>query len=215
MRRRRLLGGTGIALATSTVGCLGVLSGKEALTFAADPAAAADDVAKETGYATEGPKAQTLSRTFSVAGQSREVEVTNQVTTYEKSIEAPLLGEARLGVFAAIASPKVSVAGRTFNPLADYSNDKLVGLLSSQYEGLNGPTKVGEHDVETLGSTTTFGIYEATATVKGQDVDVFVHVGRTTDGDDFVVPLGLYPRARKDRERPNVVALIGSLEHPA
>lgn len=214
MRRRQLLGGTGLALAAATAGCLGFVTGQESLSFAADPAVASEDTASETGYETEGPKERTESREFTVAGQTRRVEVTNQVTTYEKVVEAPILGEARLGVFAAVSSPKVEIAGQTLNPIEDYSNERLVELLASQYEGIKEPTRVGERTVETLGGELTFETYEATATVQGQDIDVFLHVGRTAHGDDFVVPVALYPKELEGEERPNVVSLTESLEHP-
>ena len=215
MRRRQLLGGTGLALATSAAGCLGFVTGKEPLSFAADPAVASEAAAGETGYETEGPKEQTESREFTVAGQTRQVEVTNQVTTYEKTVEYPVVGEARLGVFATISSPKVEIAGQTLNPIEDYSNKRLVELLASQYEGISDPSRVGERTVETLDGELTFQKYEATATVQGHDVDVFVHVGRTAHGDDFVVPVALYPKKLEDDERPNAVSLTESLQHPA
>lgn len=215
MRRRRLLGGTALVLASGTGGCLDLITGEESLSFEAEPAAAADGTADETGYETDGPRAETTTREFTAAGQTREAEVTNQITTYEKTVEVPVLGEARLGVFAAIASPKVEIAGRTLNPLEDYSNDDLVELLTSQYEGIEDPSAVDERTVETLGSETTFTKYEAVATFDGQEVDVYVHVGRVEDGDDFVVAMGVYPQEKEDQEEPNVVSLTESLEHPA
>ncbi|QLG62590.1 DUF6517 family protein [Halorarum salinum] len=215
MRRRVLLGGTALTLAAGTAGCLGFLTGEEPLSFEAEPAAAADGTASETGYETDGPRAETVTREFTAAGQTREVEVTNRITTYEKTVEVGTLGEAKLGVFAAIASPKVEIAGRTLNPIEDHSNDDLVELLASQYEGIEDPSAVDERTVETLGSETTFTKYEAVATFDGQEVDVYVHVGRVESGDDFVVAMGVYPRAMEDQEEPNVVSLAGSLEHPA
>lgn len=215
MRRRQLLGTTGIALTASTAGCLGFLTGQQPLSFAADPAVAADSTASEAGYETEGPKEKVITREYTAAGQTREVEVTNQITTYEKTIEMPLFGEARLGVFAAVSSPKVKIAGQTLNPLKDYTNRQLVGLLASEYESIENPTEVGERTVETLGSELTFTKYEATATVQGQDVDVFIHVGRIESGEDFVVPLGVYPKEKESQEQPNIISLTESLEHPA
>ncbi|WP_313695687.1 DUF6517 family protein [Halorarum halobium] len=215
MRRRQLLGGAGIALTTATAGCLGFITGEQSLSFAAEPAVAAESTVGETDYETEGPQARTQTREFTVAGQTREVEVTNRITTYQKTVDNPLFGEARLAVFAAISSPKVTVAGQTLNPVEDYSNEKLVSLLTSQYEGLDEPTRVDGRTVRTLGSDVELDKFEATATVDGQEVDVYIHVGRTEHEDDFVIPMGMYPKRRESEERPTVVSLTESLEHPA
>ncbi|WP_101297231.1 DUF6517 family protein [Halegenticoccus soli] len=209
--RRRVAAGALAALALGG-GCLGFVTGREPLTFAAEPAKTAQSVASDAGYELTDAKSQTIEREFSAAGQSRRVEVTNEIATYEKRLSLPILGGAKLGVFAVIASPPVEVLGQTFNPIDDYDNDRLVNLLASNYEGISDPREVGSRSITVLGDEMTMTKYEAKATFKGRQIDVYVHVAKARDGD-FVVPMAVYPR-RFDEEA-NVVAMAEAIEHPA
>ncbi|WP_129115644.1 DUF6517 family protein [Halegenticoccus tardaugens] len=209
--RRRVATGA-LAALTLGGGCLDFVTGEEALTFEAEPARTDEETASDAGYELEEEESQTVEREFSAAGQTRTVEATNEIATYEKTMRIPVVGEAKLGVFAVISSPAVEVAGKTFNPIGDYDHDELVEMLTSNYEGLSDPEKVDERSATVLGSDETVSKYEATATFEGQEVDVFVHVAKARD-DDFVVPLGVYPRDADEEE--NVVSMMEAIEHPA
>jgi hypothetical protein len=213
MLTKRHLGGGLLAILVVSSGCVGFLAGSEELSFAADPAATADSAASSAGYESNGTRTQRVEREFTVAGQTRTVEAANEITTYEKAIEIPLLGEAKLGVFTLVSSPAVEIAGETFNPIGDYSNDRLVRLVASEYGGLSGAEQVSERRLTALGTRTTVTKYSATATVQGEEVDVFVHVTKVRDGEDFVVALGIYPQ-RLDGEAENVLDMIRAVEHP-
>ncbi|MFC6724124.1 DUF6517 family protein [Halobium palmae] len=204
VRRRRLLAGAPAALALGFGGgCLGVLSG-EGASFEASGAR----TEPANGFEFEGSRTQELSR--EVAGRS--VTISNQVATYQKTIEVPTVGEARLGAFALVTSPAAEVAGRTLNPLGEFSDDRLVEEFASNYGGLDAPTKTGSTTLSMLGSSTGVSEYEATTTYRGTEIDVVVHVTKVKHEGDFVVALGVYPTQVDESEA--VRSMIESTSHP-
>jgi len=214
MRRKRLVAVLMLSVLVVSSGCIGFLTGSEALTFEADPAATAESAASSAGYESNGTRTQVVEREFSAAGQTRTVEAASKVTTYEKTIDIPLLGSAKLGVCTVVSSPAVEIAGETFNPIGDYSNDRLVRFIASSYDGLDGVEQVSQRQITVLGTETTVTKYSATAPFQGEDVDVFVHVTKVRDGEDFVVALGIYPQ-RLDGEEENIISMTRAAEHPA
>jgi hypothetical protein len=154
-----------------------------------------------------------VEREFSAAGGTRTVEAANKVTTYEETIDIPLLGSAKLGIFTVVSSPAVEIGGETFNPIGDYSNDRLVRFIASSYDGLDGVERVSQRQITVLGTETTVTKYSATAPFQGEDVDVLVHVTKVRDGEDFVA-FGIYPQ-RLDGEEENVISMTRAAEHPA
>ena len=213
MHRRRL-GAAALAVLLVTSGCIGFLTGEEALVFEADPAATDASVASDAGYATDGPREHTVNRSFDVAGQSRTVRVVNQITTYEKRLDLPIVTDVKLGVFSVISSPSVEIAGREFNPLGNYSNDRLVRMAGGGYGGFEGVERVSSRTITVLGKETTVTKYAARAPVGGESVEVYVHVTKVKDGDDYVVAMGVYPR-KVSGEEANVLEMMRAIEHPA
>lgn len=212
MRRKALPALLAVLLVSS--GCLGFVTGEQSLEFEADPARTDESVASNAGYESNGTQSVRVERNLSVADVTRRVAVTNEVTTYEKSVEVPVVGSLRLGVFSIISSPAVEVAGRELNPIGDYDNDQLVGLVQSRYDGLSEVRRVSNRTISVLGSDTTVSKYAASTTVRGQQVDVFVHVMKVRHGEDFVVAVGVYPQ-RLDGEEENVLEMMRAIDHPA
>lgn len=213
--RRQLIGALGGAGVIATSGCLGVLTGEKAYEKTASPVRASDEASQQTGYELKGVQEQTVEESFELAGQQRTVKATNFIATYEKTLEHPLLGETETGVFAAVSTPAFEIAGRTMSPVAEYSNRELVDLLASKYEQLTINKEVRTKSRSTLGKTIDVSKFDATATFNGQEIDIYVHVGKLQHNEDFVIPVGIYPQQREDKEEPNIVTLIESLEHPA
>ncbi|WP_224335775.1 DUF6517 family protein [Haloprofundus halobius] len=211
---RREVATAALGALVASSGCLGFVTGEESLSFESDPALAEESVAEETGYELDGTEAKTITREFSAAGQTRNVEATNQISTYEKTLSMSLLGEQKLGVFAAISSPAVEIAGRTFNPLKDDSNEDLVQMLTSQYDGLSNVSEESSQTLTVLGTDTEVTKYAATSNVEGEQIDVFVHVTKVRNEDDFVIALGVYPQ-QLSGEESNIVSLFESVQHPA
>lgn len=211
MDRRRYVGLVAAAGASSLAGC-GFITGDEALTFNASPALPTDDALSETGYEEETVEEQVVTREFSVADQTREVEVTNQLAQYDRQVSLEPLGSQRGAVFVTFASPEVEVFGETFNPIEGLSEREVLQQFESQYEGVSVGDQVGSRDVTTLGQSRTLQQFDGSATLAGTDVDVYLHAAKFQHGSDYIVAVGIYPQ-RLDDEDQNVVALLESLEH--
>ncbi|ACV48216.1 MULTISPECIES: DUF6517 family protein [Halomicrobium] len=200
-----------VALVATTAGC-GFLIGDEALAFESAPASVGDETLSETGYEQTLNESQTVSREFTVAGQSRQVNVTNHLAQYERSIDLGPLGEQRAAVFATFSSPEVSVASQTFNPLSDMSNRELLSQFSSSYDGLSVGQRVENRTHTVLGTETGVQKYGGTAELGGQSIDVYIHVTTVKHDGDYVVALGLYPQ-QLSGEETHVFAMLDGLQH--
>jgi hypothetical protein len=206
--RRRFLEGIAAGGLVATAGCLGgVLS--DATSFEADPATVEDGAADDAGYEHQGTTSSTNEREF--AGQT--VTVTSYVSEYHRGLDLPFLETPEAGVVAAVATPKVAVAGETFNPVADDTRAEIAERVQEQYSDLSIGGSAGTRTVQTLGDSATVETFEGSATfVGGTDIDVFVDVARLEHGDDFVVVVGVYPRTIPG-EKERVDAMIAGLEH--
>ncbi|WP_284014423.1 DUF6517 family protein [Halobaculum litoreum] len=216
-RRREFLraaGGTlalGGALATS--GCLGVIAGEEPLELSASAATVPAATLAETGFAEYRVEPVEVRREFDVAGETREVVVTNQLAQYDKSVT--VLGERIRGaVFAALSTPAVEIADRTFNPVGDLGTRELAERLLARYDGIGDLRSAGEETVTVLGTDTPVGLFTADATVAdGVSVQVTLHVAEAVRaGPDFVVAVGGYPSVLTGQET-DVRAMMRALVH--
>jgi hypothetical protein len=212
MRAKPSTAAIALTILVLTSGCLGVLS-SASTTFEADPADVDSAAASQTGFEKNGTRDDTITREVGPDGLSETVTVVNKVTTYEKSLEIPLLGSMRLGVFSVVSTPAVEVGGQVFNPIADYSNARLVDLVTDRFGTLSNPEQVSSRRLQVVGTETTVTKYAATTTVEGQEIDVFVHVTKVRDGDDFLVGVGVYPQTL-DQES-EILTLLRAIEHPA
>ncbi|MFC6825348.1 DUF6517 family protein [Halopelagius fulvigenes] len=202
-----------VAMLVSTSGCVGVLTGEKPLTVSADPAVVEESVASNAGYTSNGTRTVEVNRTFSVAGQERTVVAENKMTTYEKSLDLAVV-EAKVGVFTVVSTPAVEVAGQTLNPIGDYSNARLVELVQNRYSGLSDVREVSSRTITVQGTETEVTKFAGKANVRGRQVDVYVHVTKYRDGDDFVVAIGIYPQPLNG-EQQNVLSMMRAIQHPA
>lgn len=212
--RRRVVGLVGSTALLSMSGCLGFISGEEAYEVESQPARVDEATVSETDYEIDDIEEEVVEETFEVAGQEREVVATNYATTYEKTLDHPLLGEVEAGVFALFSTPAVEIAGRTLNPVGDYDNDELVDMLSSNYDELEVREQVETNTYEPLGQSYEASTYDASAEFAGQGVDVYVQVGSFQHEDDFLIPIAIYPQDRAEDEEPVVAKLSENLDHP-
>ncbi|WP_416839852.1 DUF6517 family protein [Haloferax sp. DFSO52] len=214
MASKHALAALAFAALVLTSGCLGVLTGDESLTFESEPAATDATVASNAGYETNGTQTFEVNRTFNVAGQEPRVVASNHITTYEKKIDLGFF-EAKLGVFSVISTPAVDVAGETLNPIGDYSNDQLIGLVKSQYRGLTDVEQVNSRNVQILGEQANVTKYSAKATfANDRQVDVYVHVTKVRHNEDFIVSIGVYPQ-QLSGEEDSILEMMRSIEHPS
>ena len=211
---RRGVAVVAVVLLMVTSGCIGFLMGGEPLRFSAEPAAVSGSVAADTGYEYNGTRELTVNRSFDVGDQERRVVATNRIADYSKSVELGPLGQAEVGVFTVVTTPAVEVAGRTLNPVGSYSNARLVEFVQEQYSGLGDIQRVSQRNVTIQGTETTVTKFSATATIEGQEVDVFVYVTKYRSGDDFVVAVGVYPQQLETPEESNVFSMLRAIDHP-
>jgi hypothetical protein len=200
---RRAVGAVALSGLAGLAGC----SGSGSTSFEAN---AATTTTGDTGYEQQDQREQTVTRKF--AGQ--EVKVTNVITEYHKEVEIALVGSAKLGVFTAFTSPEVKVAGQEFNPIKEWSTEKIVRQLQNRYEGMSDVQKEGEGSHEILGSSRTVAKFSATMTYNGNDVPVYILIAKFNHGSDFVVPMGVFPQEKEDQEGANVRTLMSNLSHP-
>jgi hypothetical protein len=215
MHRRTLLAGTAAAIGTATAGC-GFILGEESLSFEAEVARVPESVAEDTGYTFEGVPQQTFERTFEVADQSRTVSVTNRMAEYEKTVDLGPLGELRAAIFTALSTPKVSILGQTFNPVAELSTADLVERIQAQFEDIGSLERDGETTIAMLGTETTLTRFTGRTRLAGDhELDIYLHVSEAVEHeDDFVIAVGGYPQ-RLPGEESNVMELTEGIDHPA
>jgi hypothetical protein len=208
---RRVAAGILLALLVVTSGCTGVLSGP--VTFTASEATVSDAALEETGYEHNSTKAMNVSRTFSAAGQEKEVEVTNWISEYHQRAGLPGVGEQKVAVFATFSSPQVEVLGQSFNPLAKYSNRQLAQRFTSQLKSVNDVQKAGSQNRTMLGKTTRVTTFEASVTTAaGIQFDANVHVTKVEHEGDHVVAIAVYPQKLPGQEE-KVYRLLRGVEH--
>lgn len=195
-----------------SAGCIGFLTGRESLSFEATKATVAEQALRDTGYEEDDISTRTVTRSFSAAGESREVEVTNWVARYERTLELGALGDQELGVFVALSTPQVRVLDRTFNPVGEMSNREVLQRIQSRYEGFSVGDRVDTTGLTVLGEDTEVEKFAGTATFQGQDIDLFIHITTVAHEEDFVVPVAVYPQ-RLPGEEQKVLRLYRGVNH--
>ena len=213
MIERRRIAVVGLCVLVLTTGCLGFLTGNSPLFFQAADATVGQGALEEAGYQEYRDDAENRTEEFSAAGQTREVTVRNQVHGYNRTLSLGPLGDQDLGRFVVYSTPAVEVAGKTFNPVGDWSNQRLVDALADSYDGLDDVQFEGNRTVTALGEPRTVSTFTGTSTVEGQEIDVRVHVTKFRHGEDFVVGLAVHPERIDERDR--IDTLVEGLSHPS
>ena len=215
LTRRRLLAAGATAGASAIAGCTDFVAD----SLSSDSATVARAALEETGYAERTVEEVVVERTVGRFGLERTIEARNWYAEYDRSVALDAFGLGRLqaSVVSVLTTPQVSVLGKTFNPVGDYSTDELVVLIQSRYDELENVERVGAESVSVLGTETTLVRYRAEARLidAGTTVDVFLQVGEpVAHGDDFVVPVAVFPQAQGfETESGDVRTLLEALEH--
>ena len=213
-RRRALAAGGAVALA-GLAGCTAydVVSGDEPAEFAAGTATVADATLSESGYELNEVTDETLAREVEVAGQTREVRVTNTVAEYDKAVE--LFGQRyQAAVFAAVTTPQIEVLGRALNPIAEMGTRERAEIILSRYENVGDLERGSEYSTTVLDAEADVVVYTADAEIEGTgaSTELELHIGEpVAAGDDFVLPLAAYPTTFSDGE--NVRQMMNGIEH--
>lgn len=190
-------------------GCIGFLTGEEALTFESGQATVSQQALSETGYEKTRAEEQVVRRNFS----GRQVKVTNQLVEYKRQASLPMLGTKEFARFTVMATPKVSVAGQTFNPVAKMSNRELAQQLQEKYKTIKNIELEGNRSVTVLGESVTVSKFSAKATtVGGNQMDVYLHIAQAKTDHDFVIAIAVYPQ-KLEGEQGRVDTLLEGIQH--
>ncbi|AEM57483.1 hypothetical protein HISP_09610 [Haloarcula hispanica N601] len=201
-----------VGLLVASSGCVGLITG-ETVEFDSAPASVGDSALEETGYEQSMADEQTIERTVTVAGQERTIRVTNHVRQYERGIDLGPLGEVNAGRFIVFSTPSASVAGKSLNPAASWSNERLVEEVASRNDQINDVQFERNRSVEALGESREVAVFSGTTSIEGQEVDVLIHLTSFEHEGDVVVAVAVYPERIDDREGPRVDTLLGGLSH--
>lgn len=196
--RRAFLAGVGASGAAALAGCTGRLTG-EGAAFAASGATLPGDAQARTGYTHHRTEPSTVSQQFRRFGITRTVDVTNVISEYDRAIELSLLGQrVQAAVFATIATPKVRILGREYNPVAGMSTAELAETLQQRYANVEVYGRVESFEAPVAGATTVVSRFDAEARLLalGQPVDVHLYLSAAVArGGDFVVTVAVHPKA--------------------
>ena len=211
--RRRTIAAIAVVALLATSGCVGFLTGSESLSFQSNPLKVTNDAQEQTGYEEQRRTTQEIERTYSVAGQERDVVVTNHLSEYARSADT-LFGDQEIARFTVLSTPQVKIAGQgPFNPVDDFSNRELVLQLQEQYDSLDNIRSEGDRTLTMLGNETTVSKFRADATLQGgQEVEVFIHITKVKHEGDFVVGVAVHPTELDEQE--NVNTLFEGIDHP-
>ena len=167
----------------------------------------------DTGYEETRRTSLGVERSFQVAGQTRNVSVTNYLAEYGRTAET-LFSDQQVARVTVLSSPKVQVLGESFNPLGELSDRQLAQRFQEQYGSLNNLQFQSNRTTSILGSERTVSKFTAQAEMNGgTSVDVNVHISKFEDGDDFIVAVAVHPQ--QIDEESNVDAMFGGIVHPA
>ena len=194
---RRELGAL-VACSVLGAGCLEVVRGGE---FAARPAPVAEAALEETGY--DHYRTTEVERTHVVeaGGISREIDVVNVRSEYDRQVDLGPLGELRAAVFATLSTPKVEVLGRRFNPVDDMDNQEAADEMQSRYEEISIGQEIDRRTITVVDDSTDVSKFQGRATFSGVSLGVFVHVGIAETDHEYVLVLAIYPRPLSGEEK--------------
>jgi len=206
--RRKYLAAISGGVTVSIAGC-GLLS--DSIEGEASPGRVPESVRAGNGFASEEMTESTFEETREIAGEDRDLRLTNWTTEYRKQPAQEDIGAAGFVIFS---SPTVSVADRSFNPFDQFDEKRLIqAVLSRSSQGqAENLEEVGSQEISVLEETIEFTEYESTQSVAGQNVDVRVHIGNLTHDGDLLVVLGTYPEVLSEFE--NVRSMAEGVEHP-
>ena len=231
---RRVILTTVVALLVVSSGCVGLITG-ETVAFEANNATVEDEALSSTDYELNNSSTRSLTRDVEFFGQERTIRVVNEIQRYTSNgsladiADNETMGNnetlrdaaanetggdgevAGLKRFVVVSSPGATVAGRSLNPAASWSNERILEQVADQTGQLNDLESDGNRTIESLGEEREVSAFNATTQIKGREVEVRAHVVSFEHEGDVVIAVAVHP-AEID-EQDNVDELIGSIEH--
>lgn len=205
MIRRRILIAVLLATTMALSGC-SIITGDGA-TYVAEDVGVDESTVSETNFTLDRTEWQNRSRDVEIAGEERTVNVSTKIKAYT-------WGERR-GAFAALSTPKVSVAGQEMNPLGDMSRKEVIRRLESGFDGqgeIESLERAEEYTVDAAGDERTVTVFSATATREGQERDIMIHVTKFTDGEDIIIGAGVHS-ADAQQVREDTETMLEGIDH--
>jgi len=208
--RRAVLGTVAGAGIVSLAGCS--LLG-DSVEESADPAAVSEDALSSTGFQHNGTEEKVLEETVEAGDESRDITLTNYLAKYGKPLEGVGQDAATFRIFT---TPGVTVAGQQVNPLRALDDEQLLRTIIDRAgaSGVENLEQVGTRSVSVLGNSGQFQQYEGTTEIEGEEIDVLLHFGRTTNEGQMVSMLGVHPKAEPLNESENIYTLAEGVVHP-
>jgi len=215
MNRRSLLAGTAAAGVVALSGCLSsALSATTSLE--STPASIDQAVLDATGYQLVGTDEIVNEEDVDVAGFSDTIVVTSHLAEYEKALEVDEFVEQPTAMFTILSTPKISIAGRTFNPVAEMSSQELVELIADNYDEIADLEYETDEVVTILDQSVDKARFTADASFSGIPLELNIHVTEAVErDDDLLVTIGVYPRLLQSEEEPNVRDLAEAVSDEA
>ncbi|WP_436927351.1 DUF6517 family protein [Halosimplex amylolyticum] len=211
-RPRDLAIALAVVLAIAGGGCLGFLTGSQPYEFAANATEVDDSTLESTEYRLAS--SDSPNRTFNVtaAGQTREVTISSEVRTYNRTVALAPEVEGEFARFSVYTTPAATVAGRSVNPVEDWSTERVVRRLVRSTSGLADLRFQSNRSVQFLGADRTVSEYGARQSMGGTETNVTIHLSIVEHDGDTVIAVAVHPEDVD--ERSHVDELLAGLRHP-
>jgi len=204
MNRRSLLAGTAAASAIALSGCLSSTL-NSVTSLESTPAGVTQSALDSTGYELVGIEEAVTEESVEAAGLSDTIVVTSHLTEYEKSVGVTGIDEQATAMFTLLSTPKIEIAGRTFNPVAEMSSDELVELIADNYDEIDNLEHEADEAVTVLDQSVDKARFAADASLGGIPLELNIHVTEAAErDDDLLVAIGVYPRLLQSEEETNI-----------
>lgn len=206
--RRRLLAGIfGLTLG-SLSGCALL---QDEVQRSASPAGLDEQTQTQTSFEHQGTDELTLNQTVQVAGESRDLSLTNHLAKYQRAAPGSEGAVASVQLFS---TPSVSVGDREANPFWDADPKQFLKNVATgeQIGGFDEVREVGTREFSVLGQSRTFQILETTTERQGKEVIVRLPTGKFKHDGDILGLFGGYPAALGGQQQ--VQTALQGVVHP-
>jgi len=214
-RRQLLAAGTVTAAIAGSGGYLTLTVGDDEYTAA--PSSIPSEVLQSTGYELTERRDVDQSRSISIAGVGRTIEVTNRRSIYEKPLDLGF-GEFRVANVTVVSTPSIQILGEERNPVAGESDKEFARRAEADSESLQNLERTSERTTTMLGQTVTVGRYRGVNRSNRLPVEVNI-VAEIVDpiphADGYVTAVCVYPTFIEQSESENVTRMLEHLRHGA
>jgi len=216
MKRRSLLAGSATVGVVGLSGCL--YSAIDSLaSLESTPAGVDQSVVDTTDYQLGDVEEIVTDKEIGAAGVSDTIVLISHLTKYEKSVGVGGITEQPTALFSVLATPKVEIAGQTFNPVDEMSSQVLAEMIADDYDSIDDLEYETDETVTILGQSVEKTQFTAAAGFAGLSLTLNVHITEAVErGEDLLVAIGVYPRLLQSQESSTVGQLTEAIsDEPA